>query len=102
MCKFTFKSCTKLFLQTGIGIIGKRRINHLWMLSAAKRLLIRLHDENGDEMFALSDSEGVSHYQPVDPDQSRTATLHEKLEGAIKKEAECIPKTAQFERLAGA
>ena len=49
-------------------------------LSAAKRLLIRLYDENGDEMFALSDSdeEGASHSQSVDPDQSRTATLIEK------------------------
>ena len=34
-----------------------------FLLSAAKRLLIRLYDENGDEMFALSNSEeGVSHY----------------------------------------
>ena len=53
-------------------------------LSAAKRLLIRLYDENGDEMFALSDSDkGVSHSQSVDPDQSRTATVFEKMEEAI-------------------
>ena len=57
------------------------------LLSAAKRLFIRLYDENGDEMFALSDSEqeGVSHSQSVVPDKSRTTTLFEKLEGAIKK-----------------
>ena len=68
-------------------------------LSAAKRLLIRLYDENGDEMFALSDSEeGVSHSHSIDPDQSRTATLSEKLEGAIKKETECIPKAAETRR----
>ena len=62
-------------------------------LSAAKRLHIRVYGENGDEMIALSDSdvEGVSHSQPVDPDQSRASTLFEKLEGAIKKETECIP-----------
>ena len=62
------------------------------VLSAAKQLLIRLYDK----MFALPNSEeGVSHSQSVDPDQSRTATLFEKLEEAIKKETECIPKTAQ-------
>ena len=50
-------------------------------------------------MLALSDSEdGVSHTLPVDPDQSRTATLFQKLEEAIKKETECIPKTAQISR----
>ena len=47
-------------------------------------------------MFALSDSEGgVSPSQSVDPDQSRAASLFEKLEGSIKKETEYIPKTAQ-------
>ena len=67
-------------------------------LSVAKRL-IRIYDENGDEMFALSDSEeGVSHSHSIDPDQSRTATLSEKLEGAIKKETECIPKAAETRR----
>ena len=57
------------------------------LLSGAKRLLIRLYDENGDEMFVLSNSEeeGMSHTQSVDPDHSRTAILSEKLEGAIKK-----------------
>ena len=30
------------------------------LLSAAKRLLIRLYDENGDELSAVSDSEEVS------------------------------------------
>ena len=55
------------------------------LLSSAKRFLIRLFDKNGDKMFALSDSEvRVSHSQSVDPDQSRAATLSEKLEGAIK------------------
>ena len=50
-------------------------------------------------MFALSDSEeGVSHSQSADQDQSRAATLFEELEGAIKKETECIPKTAQTSR----
>ena len=39
--------------------------------------------------FALSNSEeGVSHSQSVDPDESRTSTLFEKLEGAIKEETE--------------
>ena len=52
------------------------------LLSAAKRLLIRLYDESDDEMSALSDSEAVFHSQSVDRDQSRTATLFEKLEGA--------------------
>ena len=56
------------------------------LLSAAKQLLINHYDENGDKMFALFDSkEGVSHSQSVDPDQSRTSTLFEKLEGALKK-----------------
>ena len=46
------------------------------VLSAAKRFLIRLYDENGDEMLALSDFEaGVSHSQSDDPDQNRTAAL---------------------------
>ena len=55
-------------------------------LSAAKRLLVRLHDENADEMSSLSDSkeEGVSHSQSHDP--------------AIKKEPQCIPKRAQTSR----
>ena len=70
------------------------------LLSATKRLLIRLYDENSDKMFALSysDEEGVSHSQSVDPDESRTATLYVKLEGAIEKDTECIPKTAQTSR----
>ena len=43
------------------------------LLSAAGRLFFRLYDENGEEMFALSDSEeGVSHSQSVDPDEDRT------------------------------
>ena len=68
------------------------------LLSAAKRLLICLYDENYDDMFALTHSEeGVSHSQSVDQDQSRTATLFEKLEGAIKT-TECIPKTVQTGR----
>ena len=55
--------------------------------------------KNGDERFALSDSEGgVSRFLSVDPDQSRAATLFEKLDGAIKKETECIPKSAQSSR----
>ena len=65
------------------------------LLSAAKRPLIRLYDKNGDKMFALSDSDGVSHSQSVYPGQSRTATLFEKLEGAINKEIQCIAKTAK-------
>ena len=48
-------------------------------------------------MFALSDSEGVSHSQSVNPEQIRTATLFENLEGAIKNK-QCIPKTAQTSR----
>ena len=65
------------------------------LLSAAKQPLICLYDKNGDKMFALSDSdEGVTHSQSVDPDHSRTAKLFEKLEEAMKKETECIPKTA--------
>ena len=35
------------------------------LLSAAKRHIIRLYDENGDEMFTLSDSDGVSHSQSL-------------------------------------
>ena len=31
------------------------------LLSAVKRLHINLYDENGVEMFALSDCEGLSH-----------------------------------------
>ena len=132
------------------------------LLSAAKRLLIRLYDKNSDKMFALSNSEegvshshsveervshshsvkegvshsqsvkegvshshsvkegvshsqsvkegvshsqsvkeGVSHSHSVDADESRAATLFEKLEVAVKKETECIPKTAKTSRLAG-
>ena len=55
------------------------------LLSVAKRLLIRLYDENGDKMIALFDSKGVSHSQSVDPDQCRKATLFKKLEGAKKR-----------------
>ena len=40
----------------------------------------------------------MSHSQSVDPGQSRTETLFEKLEGAIKKETERILKTAQTSR----
>ena len=40
----------------------------------------------------------MSHSQSVDPDESRTSTLFEKLEGAIKEETECIYKTAQTSR----
>ena len=65
------------------------------LLSAARQLLISLYDENGGKMFAFSDSNGVSQSQSVDPDHSQTATLFEKLEGAIKMETECIPNTAQ-------
>ena len=69
------------------------------LLSAAKRPLICLYDENGDKMFALSDSdEGVSHSQSVDQDQSRTAKLFEKLEGAIKKEQSASLKQPQTSR----
>ena len=69
------------------------------LLSAPKRLLIRHYDENGDKFFALSDSgEEMSHSQSVDPDESRTTTLCEKLEGAIEEDTECIPKTAQTSR----
>ena len=65
-------------------------------MSAAKRLLIHIYDENGDKMFALYDNEGgVSHSQSIAPDQSRAATLFQKLEGEIKKETECIPRTTQ-------
>ena len=67
------------------------------LLSAAEQCLIHVYDENGNEMFALSDSEGVSHTQSVDPDQSRTATLFEKLEGTIRKETECISEMMRSE-----
>ena len=54
------------------------------LLSAAKRLLIRLYDENSDKMFALSDSEGgVTQSLSIAPDQSRAATVFEKLETAV-------------------
>ena len=69
------------------------------LLSTEKRFLIRLYNENGDKMFASSDSEGVFHSQTVNPDQSRTATLFKKLKAAIKKETECIPKAAQTSRV---
>ena len=62
------------------------------LLSTAKRFLIRLYNENGDKMFASSDSEGVSHSQSVSPDQSRTAMLFKKLEGAIKRKQSASPK----------
>ena len=69
------------------------------LLSTAKQPLICLYDKNGDKMFALSDSnEGVSHSQSVDQDHSRTAKLFEKLEEAMKKETESIPKTTQTSR----
>ena len=42
--------------------------------------------------------ECLTHSQSVDPDQSRTATMFEKLEGVIKKETECISMTAQTSR----
>ena len=59
-------------------------------LSAAKRLLIRLYDENGDEMFALSDFEEVS--RPISKPNSNA--VREIREGN-KNETKCTPKTAQ-------
>ena len=60
--------------------------------------------KNGDERFALSDSEGgVSRSLSVDPDQSRAATLFEKLDGAIKKKQSAfLNQPNQVGRLAGA
>ena len=65
-------------------------------------LLIPLYDEYFDEMFALSDSKGVSHSQSVDPDQSRTATLFEKLEQYKKKQSASVKQSKQVGRLTGA
>ena len=75
------------------------------LLSAAKQLLIHFYDENGDEMFALSDSEeeGVSQSQSVVPDQSQKAMLFDKLEGAIKKkQSASLKQPKQVGQLAGA
>ena len=49
-------------------------------------------------LYSIQKKEGVSHSQSVDPDQSRTATMFEKSEGANKIETECIPKTAPTSR----
>ena len=74
------------------------------LLSTAKRLLIRLYDENGDKMFALpirnKECLTLSRSTQI---KSRTAMLFEKLQGAIKKKhSASLRQPKHVVRLAGA